>query len=540
MGGDFDSAGIITASNIARWDGSEWSTLGNGIRPAIYGSVTALVFDGKGALYAGGNFDSAGSVSARNIARWDGSEWSAPGDGMNGRIVALSVDAIGNLFAAGLFSTAGDCSADNIAQWDGHTWSSLGEADGNGLNGHVSAITVDKNGTVCVGGDFTTAGMKTVNYCARWDGAGWALLGSGQPAEVLALSADTTGNLYAMNYSLVQRYTIAQWNGTSWNTIGNSTDPSVIACAVDGKGNLFSGGYFSAIGGVSARNIAQWDGAVWGPFGGGVNHTVRALLFNHDTLYIGGNFDTAGTTSAHRIARWDGSTWCALGSGFNGHVNALAIDKSGNIYAGGDFDSAGSVAAHNVARWNGAAWDPLGEGIDGFISSCAVDEDGCLYCGGAFDSAGAGVARNIAKWNGTGWSPMGSGTDGAVKALSVDEKGRLFVGGEFLVAGGKVSPGFAICAVNASGIRHAGRRSSLPAMIHFDQDGSIHIESTGAAAVEYAVYSLDGRLIFTTAAILPAGNHRFRPAASALTSGVYVMRVKAGKRTLERRLMVAK
>jgi hypothetical protein len=77
-------------------------------------------------------------------------------------------------------------------------------------------------------------------------------------------------------------------------------------------------------------------------------------------------------------------------------------------------------------------------------------------------------------------------------------------------------------------------------VMHFDHDGDIYIELQGAATVDYAMYSIDGRIVYAAAAVLPAGNHRFRPAASALPSGLYVIRVKVGKRTLERRIMVAK
>ena len=57
-------------------------------------------------LYAGGDFGWAGEGPARNIAKWDGSRWSALGSGVNGGVFALVV-AGNELFATGGFDTAG-------------------------------------------------------------------------------------------------------------------------------------------------------------------------------------------------------------------------------------------------------------------------------------------------------------------------------------------------------------------------------------------------------------------------------------------------
>lgn len=55
------------------------------------GSVSALVFDSSGNLYAGGDFAAAGGVSASRVAKWDGASWSALGSVMNSEIHALVI-----------------------------------------------------------------------------------------------------------------------------------------------------------------------------------------------------------------------------------------------------------------------------------------------------------------------------------------------------------------------------------------------------------------------------------------------------------------
>ena len=57
-------------------------------------------------------------MSANRIARWDGTNWSALGAGMDIDVNALVVDANGKLYAGGRFKTAGEVSASRILNHD--------------------------------------------------------------------------------------------------------------------------------------------------------------------------------------------------------------------------------------------------------------------------------------------------------------------------------------------------------------------------------------------------------------------------------------
>src|SRR5712664_631901 len=57
--------------------------------PGIQGHPAALSFSGH-ELYAGGYLTSAGDVPVRNIAKWDGTNWSALGSGVNGYVFAIA------------------------------------------------------------------------------------------------------------------------------------------------------------------------------------------------------------------------------------------------------------------------------------------------------------------------------------------------------------------------------------------------------------------------------------------------------------------
>ena len=177
--------------------------------------VDALAVDGAGNLYAGGEFNSAGGVSANFIAKWDGAAWSPLGSGMNWPVYALAVDGAGNLYAGGAFTTAGGVEVYCIAKWDGTAWLPLGS----GMENAVQALAVDGAGNLYAGGAFTTAGGVSANYIAKWDGTAWSPLGSGMNNAVYALAVDgaVTCTPAAPSPRPAARYllNLAQWTGGS-------------------------------------------------------------------------------------------------------------------------------------------------------------------------------------------------------------------------------------------------------------------------------------------------------------------------------------
>lgn len=139
IAGMFDQINNIRVNNIARWNGGEWQSLGGGLtgkpQPVpndyFFNEVTAALLQ-DGNLYVGGSFTNAGGVSAKNIARWDGAQWWALGDGIPGfggasfGDVAHPVTSLayvnGKLFAGGGFDRGfGDLSR-RLVVWDGLNW----------------------------------------------------------------------------------------------------------------------------------------------------------------------------------------------------------------------------------------------------------------------------------------------------------------------------------------------------------------------------------------------------------------------------------
>ena len=71
----------------------------------ILASISALAVSGTD-LYAGGSFTTAGETEVNNVAKWNGSAWSALGSGTDRQVEALAVCGT-NLYAGGGFYVAG-------------------------------------------------------------------------------------------------------------------------------------------------------------------------------------------------------------------------------------------------------------------------------------------------------------------------------------------------------------------------------------------------------------------------------------------------
>ena len=438
--GDFLRAGGARANRIARWDGRQWWPLGEGMND----EVSALAVSG-GILVAGGRFTRAGGTEANHIAGWNGNAWSALGGGVDSAVSALAV-AGNDVYAGGSFLWATDAGGHevltaHVARWNGSSWSAVGQ----GVNGYVAALAVSGN-DLYVGGAFTTATASgvavPVNRIARWNGATWSALAHGvnDTVEALAVSGNTvyaggwfTKATNAVGVTVAVNH-VARWSGSGWIALGGGMDrPAVSALAVSGD-TLLAGGSFDTADGRAANRVARWDGWEWNGLEAGVNGPVQALAVIRSNLYAAGSFTQIGGTAARNVARWDGARWSALGVGLNGQVRALAVAGEA-LYAGGEFTMAGGVAANQVAKWNGVAWSPLGAGpgLGGFIVRALAAAGNELYAEGW-----AGEEARIAKWNGSEWSApitllRSEGWVASVYALAV-LGGDLYVGGYFKTA----------------------------------------------------------------------------------------------------------
>ena len=550
-GGEFTHSGSTGVPALARWNGANWTTVGGGVATGnvVPARVQALAWNGS-ELFVGGFFSLAGnSIIAVNVAKWNGTAWSAPLGNLNDQVYALAT--IGNnLYIGGAFTNAGGLFAPGITRWNGSsssfyssagimssevnellavgtnlyaggsfdlandrvvnhvalrvgsTWSAIGSGEGLGRVGRVVAAST--NG-IFAGGFFSAAGSSPANRIARWDGTNWWPLGSGlkgtnEQNGTLVNAIQVRGsNVFVCglftNAGGVAARSVAKWNmqSSAWAPLGNGVNGSVTTMAVS-TDNVYIGGSFTNAGGVPVNRLASWNGTAWSDVGGGVNSNVNIIVTAGNDFYLGGRFTQAGGfVTANRVVRWTASTWQSLGAGeengLNGTVTAMAVNGS-NIYVMGSFTTAGTVPANRVAKWNGSEWSALGSGLSGsgsVVYNDMIFNNGILYVSGNFTNAGGVYAPAIARWDGANWSELGSGL--SMQPAVPTALGMAALGNDVYVTGNFIGAG--------------GKDSHFIArwndQIDFDRSGSLFLSSPDR---------------------LPNGNFRFRITANGISSYV--------------------
>jgi hypothetical protein len=462
------SVGAIVG--VAHWNGVNWIPVGSA---PVGGNVTKLEVVSLPAgprLAAGGSFASLGSATSRGLALWDGATWNSVGveglagmPSIGGVASCLASGDLGSgprLFVSGAFTRADSVSALNVASWDGSSFEALGA--GGGLSSAATTLAAF-GGSVYVGGAFNGASGSTQPFLARWTGVAWddAVPPVDAPVQSLQSYDDGLGEKLFVAGDFTQAASgFLTWDGVQASAAGALSPGGQILTQLvhdDGTGPvLYVGGKFSSIGGVAANNVARWDGANWSQLGSQEpNNSVHALAFHDDgagggaQLYAGGVFLEAGGQFVFGIARFDGAAWHEVGQGFNQAVFALESFDDGagaQLYAGGRFSSAPPHAAERIARWDGVRWWQVGDGFTGHVYTLATFDDGsgpALLAGGSFVSSGATPMAHLAHWTGTAWTEFGGGASNLVNQMKVLDDGTglgqaLWVAGGFDTVGGDV------------------------------------------------------------------------------------------------------
>ncbi|MFN0152195.1 MAG: FlgD immunoglobulin-like domain containing protein [bacterium] len=363
---DFTMGGVIRGAwGIAAWNGSQFRALGPGFGVADGQYINGLSTYG-GDLVAAGSFRMIGRLGgAFGLARWDGTQWSAFGGGLDEAFGNPSGDELatwnGRLVVSGYFTGADGTNSENIIAWNGSSWE--------GFNG-----------------GFTGQGVEVMNFGTDLVVAGFlgTEIGSGTPL----------GH-------------VARWSGTQWQTVGTMS-PSTGASATRAivwNGKVICAGIFSSMNGVAATNIAQWNGTAWSALGAGLNARVSSLVVHNGDLYASGDFTASGAAPLPgRLARWTGSAWVAVTPNLELAAEKM-LSADGKIFVIGYYNTAGGVPAKLIAAWDGTAWSALGsglaQGVDGnnLTALTLAHHDDALFVGGFFSTAGDKSSQRLARWD---------------------------------------------------------------------------------------------------------------------------------------------
>lgn len=433
--------------------------VGTGVNRVIH----AIEMQPDGKFLIGGNFTSYNGTSINRIARINNNgsidASFTVGRGANSAIRTIKVLADGKILIAGAFTSYNRTTRNRLARLNSNGTLDTGFTPSSGANNTIYSVEVQTNGTILIGGDFTSFNGTTRNRIARVNTNGTLDTGfnpgTGANSSVNSIVTNSEG-------LIVMGGAFTTLNGTARNYIGalnangslNSTfNPTNGASALINRiivsGNkLIIGGTFTSYNGILRNRITRTlaNGNIDISFNAstGANDVVNSIAIQSNGKVIAvGNFTTYNDTIVNRIVRLNqnGSIDATFisGLGANGQINSVAIQNDGKIIIGGDFTSYNGVRINRIARLNANGTLDVtfnvGSGTNGTVNSIVYQTDGKVIIAGAFTTYAGSTRNRIARLNTNGSYDsgfnIGSGSNNTILSASIQTDGRIIIGGTF-------------------------------------------------------------------------------------------------------------
>jgi hypothetical protein len=239
---------------------------------SVWSMVGANIFGGN-KVFFGGSFDTLNGNPAAHVGMWDGTTvtpivasmptLTSPAGSINPLVTAMCIhdDGMGGgpqLYIGGRFNSIDGQTILNVARWNGTTWSAVGTNLGNTIiTAEVDAL-LSWNGNLYMGGSNMRVN-GALQQTAKWDGTTWTAVGQNTTGRVWSLAAFNDGSgekLYAGG-TFAGLLRIARLEGNTWTTLGGGADASVFKI-LPHQGKLYVGGSYLNIGGQPAAKFAAW------------------------------------------------------------------------------------------------------------------------------------------------------------------------------------------------------------------------------------------------------------------------------------------
>jgi uncharacterized delta-60 repeat protein len=340
-------------------------------------SSTTIQSDGK--IIAGGIFTYFNGTVCNSIARLNenGSMDLSfnSGLGFDDEVYASAVQADGKIIAGGNFTTFNGSASNYLTRMNADGSQDISFNVGTGFDSYVTAIAIQSDGKIIVGGNFTTYNGMPANYLVRLntDGSmdGTFNMGSGFSEYVQSLVILSDGKIMVggnfTSYNGTNRYRIARLNSNG--TLDAAFNPlsgfngTVMSIAVQPDGKIIAGGQFTSYAGTTRNRIARINsnGTLDVTFTlgvGGFNQTVSSVILQSDGKVIAaGSFTAYGGNTANHIARLNANgshdATFISGTGFDENVRSLSLCSDGKVIVGGEFAAFDGVCRNNIARLQG-------------------------------------------------------------------------------------------------------------------------------------------------------------------------------------------
>ena len=312
----------------------------------------------NGRTLIGGGFTSVGGAARQGMARigWTGANDSTfANPQLTGWVYGIGVLPDGNYIAGGDFTTAGGTPQAKLARI-----TPAGAVDGSfaptfDAAGWVSAVAIQGDGKILIGGGFTTVNGTGRTRIARLNASGSIDATFTATADfyvdVIAIQSDgkiLIGGAFE-NVNGSPRAGIARLNSngtldTAFNPVLNGIVRELLDIKIDKNGKILIAGAFTGVNGNPMTNIARlnsdgsFDNTFVNPNLDGAVHNIAETVLG--TLYISGNFENVGGVPHAKIALLN--TTGTVNAQFantnaNDKILAMTVRNDGKILVGGYF-----------------------------------------------------------------------------------------------------------------------------------------------------------------------------------------------------------
>ncbi|MFA6256572.1 MAG: immunoglobulin-like domain-containing protein, partial [Candidatus Absconditabacterales bacterium] len=415
IGGSFTSYNGTSANKITRLNTDGTQDTGFIIGNGFNNTVNALAVQSGDKIVVGGVFSTYNGVTANYIIRLnaDGTQDTGfnIGDGFNGTVAALAVQSDGKVIVGGSFTSYNGAAANYIIRLNTDGSKDTNFNIGDGFDSSVTALAIQSDGKIIVGGNFITYNMDSAHYITRLNTNGSKdtdfTIGMGFNMGVSALALQSDGKIIVggnfSTYNMISANKIIRLNTDGSNdtdfAMGMGFNMGVSALAIQSNGKIIVGGRFSSYNMSSANDIIRLNtnGSQDTGFniGVGFNMGVNTLAVqSNGKIVVGGNFSTYNGLPANKIIRLntDGTrdAFFSIGNGFSMNVNTLVVQSGGKIIVGGNFTMYDMSPVNYITRLNADGTRDtdfdIGNGFDSNVYALAVQNDEKTLVGGNFSS----------------------------------------------------------------------------------------------------------------------------------------------------------
>lgn len=378
----------------------------------------------------------------------------------------IAIQPDGKIIAVGAFYTYDGDSSKGVVRinTDGTRDASFSVGSGlldsypeiSGYSGRGTAVAVQSDGKILVGGSFSTYNGTLAGGIVR-------LNPDGSIDQGFNMGNGFNGNVYDIrvqaNGKIMCAGGFSYYNGAIRENVARllpdgSVDPDFVAPAINvvafkmalqNDGKVLIGGTFNTVGGIPVGRLARLnsDGSLDEDFSQGVgfDRLVTAIHVMADgRIMVGGGFNAYNGSPLERIVRLlpggsiDASFQADIGYGSD-QVRAIVEQGDGKYILLGGFEEANGVPFHNVVRLmpGGAtdfSFDP-GTSFYNTVLDALLQPDGQLVAAGFFTGYDMSVSSGVVRINTSGSTAIAEVQSMAFDLFPNPTDGMVTIRGEF-------------------------------------------------------------------------------------------------------------